>query len=60
MVGLMHRLDKGLLHDPAGLVAAYESLTENPEYQKGTTSSTAAEDSVTARLQLATAAFATA
>ncbi len=58
MVGVMRRLGHGDPEDQAATAAAYESLIENPEYLAVTTSSTAAEDSVSTRLDLATDAFA--
>lgn len=58
MVGLMHRLHQGDVVNGAQLSKAYECLIENSDYLDATTSSTAAEDSVGNRINLATAAFA--
>jgi hypothetical protein len=58
MVGLMHRLERGEVEDAGRLVSAYEALLSDTDYQRATTSSTAAEDSVQLRLRLATDAFA--
>jgi hypothetical protein len=58
MVGVMRRTASGVVIDTDAVADAYQDLLANPEYQQGITSSTAAEDSVQARLRLATAAFA--
>lgn len=58
MVGMMKRIAQG--RPLSGSVdAAYDGLLDDEEYVAATTSSTAAEDSVAKRLQLATDAFAT-
>lgn len=57
MVGVMHRMTKGPITDSAGMQAAYYALIADKPYIDATTSSTAAEDSVTARIDLATKAF---
>lgn len=58
MVAIMRRLSAGPITEPASLRAAYDALIKNQEYLDATTSSTAAEDSVENRLQIATDAFA--
>jgi hypothetical protein len=58
MVGLMRRLDGGRLTNSAALKRAYDSLFSQDSYMSATTSSTAAEDTVKARLNAATKAFA--
>ncbi len=58
MVGLMRRLQVGPIGDPLPLASSYDSLINSVDYQRVTTSSTAAEDSVAERLRLATDAFA--
>lgn len=58
MVGVMRRLDEHLIEDGEAMLRAYQSLIRNKDYLDATTSSTAAEDSVSARLDLATEAFA--
>lgn len=58
MVGLMRRLDAGDVEDPSRLIPPYEALIRSVDYQRATTSSTAAEDSVAERIRLATEAFA--
>lgn len=61
MVGVMRRLrelDEDEIADGEAMQAAYTALIQNPDYLHATTSSTAAEDAVAARLTLATDAFA--
>lgn len=58
MVGMMRRLANGPIEATDRLLSAYESLIADQDYLNATTSSTAAEDSVIARLQAATDAFA--
>lgn len=57
MVGMMHRLDRGQVSNGSQLDQAYRELATNKHYVAATTSSTAAEDSVHARVQNATDAF---
>jgi hypothetical protein len=57
MVGLSRRLAEGDIEKPDGVTRAYERLIGNSEYIFATTSSTAAEESVELRLELATKAF---
>lgn len=57
MVGLMRRVGQGSPLDATELGAAYQDLVVNPDYQAATTSSTAAEETVAARISLATDAF---
>ncbi|PRY68379.1 uncharacterized protein DUF262 [Glaciihabitans tibetensis] len=57
-VGLMRRLLVGPITDPPSLAAAYDVLIAKTTYRIATTSSTAAEDSVTTRISEAEAAFA--
>lgn len=57
MVGVMHRLDQGDIPEDAPVAAAYRSLLEEPAYVNAITSSTAAEETVSDRLRLATEAF---
>lgn len=58
MVGVMRRLEDEDIEDDEALANAYAALIADPTYQAATTSSTAAEESVSNRLQLATDAFA--
>ncbi|MFC7893396.1 DUF262 domain-containing protein [Streptomyces sp. NPDC057381] len=58
MVGVMRRLQAGEITDHAQLKAAYSDLMQDQEYREATTYSTAAEESVAERVQLATDAFA--
>lgn len=58
MVGVMKRLSKGPIEDADSMRRAYEELIGGNSFTAATTSSTAAEDSVSTRLRLATAAFA--
>lgn len=58
MVGMMRRLHRGSVDDPAAVMPAYAKLIKDKKYLAAITSSTAAEDSVSARLALATKAFA--
>lgn len=58
MVGVMRRLERGPIESQEDMVAAYASLIANTRFSAATTSSTAAEDSVEDRLELATEAFA--
>jgi hypothetical protein len=57
-VALARRLDAGPITDEAKLRRAFEKLSQSEEYVKATSSSTALESSVEARLRLATDAFA--
>jgi len=57
-VGLARRLSSGAIKDTAKLKKAFKELSENEDYVKATSSSTSNEDSVGARLGLATEAFA--
>jgi hypothetical protein len=57
MVGVASRLSKGPLEDPTAMQPAYQSLLTNREYQDATTRSTADEESVRKRLELAKEAF---
>jgi hypothetical protein len=54
----MRRLAQGDLQDPNDLTVAYNALIENADYRLATTSSTAAEETVTSRISTAEAAFA--
>jgi len=56
-VALARRLDMGSISNEAELKRAFEKLSQNEEYVKATSSSTALEASVEARLRLATQAF---
>jgi len=58
MVGVMRRLDRGPMTNNKGMRPAYERLIKQERFSLATTSSTAAEDSVSDRLKAATAAFA--
>lgn len=57
-VALARRLDAGAIKDHVALKKAFQKLSQNEEFVKATSSSTALEGSVTTRLQLATDAFA--
>jgi Protein of unknown function DUF262 len=57
MVGIMRRLQTGPIENDSALAGAYALLIKDEGYLGATTSSTAAEDSVNRRLQLATDAF---
>lgn len=57
MVGVMRRLDGGAVEASDGLNMAYQELVSGRDFVAATTSSTAAEESVEARLRLATDAF---
>lgn len=57
MVGVMHRLAAAPVTDLTAMKDAYDKLIANPEFTTATVSSTAAEDSVRNRLNLAIAAF---
>jgi hypothetical protein len=57
MVGVARRVVKGPIVDPSEMRALYDDLIHNDEYSGATVSSTAAEESVSARLRLATEAF---
>jgi hypothetical protein len=57
-VALARRLDAGPIADEVKLKRAFERLSQNEEYVKATSSSTALEASVETRLRLATEAFA--
>uniref|UniRef100_UPI0039899840 hypothetical protein n=1 Tax=Mycetocola sp. TaxID=1871042 RepID=UPI0039899840 len=57
-VGLMRRLATGPISDPSTLADIYEALLNDQDYRTATTSSTAAEETVTSRLTKATVAFA--
>jgi hypothetical protein len=60
-VGVARRIaERGAIADPAGLSDRYQRLISNEAYLAATGSSTAAEESVEARLSLATKAFRTA
>jgi hypothetical protein len=58
MVGLMRRLDRGPIERPSGMRRVYDALITQERFTAATTSSTAAEDSVSERLGAATSAFA--
>lgn len=58
MVGVMRRLEHGPIGSSESMKAAYQSLLKDAKFAAATTSSTAAEDSVTQRLKLATEKFA--
>lgn len=58
MVGVMKRLSTGPIRDGDSMFRAYEELISDVNFTAATTSSTAAEDSVSTRLRLATDAFA--
>ena len=58
MVGVMRRLDEHLIEDGAAMLRAYNGLIRNKDYLEATTSSTAAEDSVSTRLLRRPEAFA--
>jgi hypothetical protein len=58
MVGVMRRLQSGEIRNHGQLKQAYDTLMGNTEYRAATTYSTAAEESVAERIQLATNAFA--
>lgn len=58
MVGVMRRLAIGGVQNAPATAAVYQALVERTDYIAATTSSTAAEDSVSTRLDLATDAFA--
>lgn len=57
-VGLARRLDKGAITNSATLKKAFDRLSQDDDYVKATSSSTAFEGSVETRLRLATEAFA--
>jgi len=57
-VGLARRLNGGPIKDTTKLKKAFKELSENEDYVRATSSSTSNEDSVSARLGLATEAFA--
>jgi hypothetical protein len=57
MVGVARRLAAGPVTDSTALTSAYDGLLAVKEFQEATGSSTAAEESVSSRLSLATAAF---
>lgn len=57
MVGVMRRLSSGDVTDTAALRTAYVQLIGNSEFTNATGSSTAAEESVQKRIDLATEAF---
>lgn len=57
MVGVARRLDDGDVTDHSGLLKAYERLVNSEAYVLATTSSTAAEETVESRLDLAYKAF---
>lgn len=58
MVGVMRRMAKSDDIDAEAVDATYKKLIADKSYQTATTSSTAAEESVSTRLRLATDAFA--
>lgn len=58
MVAAMRRIEDGPVLDQAAMRDAYTRLVGNDRYHSATTSSTSAEDSVEARLTLASEAFA--
>lgn len=60
MVGVMRRLSLGPILSSDEMVGAYDDLIADPEFTAVTASSTAAEEAVQKRLQLATDAFASA
>ncbi|RFZ10241.1 hypothetical protein VIMS_03597 [Mycobacterium marinum] len=57
MVGVMRRLASGPITDGEAMKAAYNELRRNKAFRSATNFSTAAEDSVEARLEAATDAF---
>jgi hypothetical protein len=57
MVGTMRRIGVGQIADLAAFKAAHESLMNNKTYRGAILGSTASEDSVNARIMLATEAF---
>lgn len=57
MVGMMRRVAGDPLANTDHVATAYDSLLQNGDYLAATTSSTAAEEAVAARLRLATEAF---
>lgn len=57
MVGAAKRLDEGEITDKPGLLKAYQRLVDSEAYVLATTSSTAAEETVESRLDLAYKAF---
>lgn len=58
LVGLARRLDKGPLHNQAGLKPAADEVLANEQFQAVVTSSTTDVNAISRRLDLATAAFA--
>jgi hypothetical protein len=59
MVGVARRLERGPIKNSAAFERAYAKLIDDSDYMFATTSSTAAEESVELRLDLATKAFRT-
>jgi len=58
MVGVSNRLDKGEIREKEKVRERYDALLINPEFVQATTKSTADEENVKKRIELATTAFA--
>ena len=59
MIGITRRLAQGPISDPNGIITAYTGVLANEDFQQLTSRSTANDETVKKRLQIATDAFAT-
>jgi hypothetical protein len=57
MVGIAHRMDRGPIKNAEQLVAHYDALLKNPDYQSAVQTGTSQEANVQTRLDLAKKAF---